>query len=51
MLSPTLSQCSSPGSYLNSEQVLEMIGKACPVSEYGGKKVLLIVSPVGNFDR
>src|SRR5271156_5199614 len=43
MSSPTLSQCSSPGSYLSNEQVLEMIGKACPVSEYGGKKVLLIV--------
>jgi nickel-dependent lactate racemase len=43
MSSPTISQCSSAGSYLNNEQVLEMIRKACPVSEYGGKKVLLIV--------
>src|ERR1700735_1366507 len=43
MSSPTISQCSSPDSYLSNEQVLEMIGKACPVSEYGGKKVLLIV--------
>src|SRR5271154_4597225 len=43
MSSPTLSQCSSPGSYLSNEQVLKMIGRACPVSEYSGKKVLLIV--------
>ena len=39
----TISLCSSPGSYLNHEQVLEIIGKACPASEYSGKKVLLIV--------
>src|ERR1700722_16415186 len=43
MSSPILSQRSSPGSYLSNEQVLEMIHKACPISEYGGKKVLLIV--------
>ena len=43
MSSPTISQRSSPGSYLNTEQVLEVISKACQVSEYGGKKVLLIV--------
>ena len=39
----TISLCSPPGSYLNHEQVLEIIGKACPASEYSGKKVLLIV--------
>jgi lactate racemase len=39
----TISLCSPPGSYLNHEQVLEVIGKACPASEYSGKKVLLIV--------
>jgi nickel-dependent lactate racemase len=39
----TISLCSPPGSYLNHEQVLETIGKACPASEYSGKKVLLIV--------
>ncbi len=39
----TISLYSPPGSYLNHEQVLEVIGKACPASEYSGKKVLLIV--------
>ena len=43
MSSPSISQCSPPGSYLSNEQVLQVIGKACPVSEYAGKKVLLIV--------
>jgi lactate racemase len=39
----TISLSSPPGSYLNHEQVLGIIGKACPASEYSGKKVLLIV--------
>jgi nickel-dependent lactate racemase len=43
MSSPTISQCGPPGSYLTNEQVLETIRKACPISEYAGKKVLLIV--------
>jgi lactate racemase len=43
MTSSTISQCSPPGSYLQTDQVLELIRKACPISEYRGKKVLLIV--------
>jgi lactate racemase len=43
MSSPAISKCSPSGSYLSSEQVLEMIREACPASEYRGKKVLLIV--------
>ncbi|MBV8378762.1 MAG: DUF2088 domain-containing protein [Verrucomicrobia bacterium] len=39
----TISRTSPAGSYLTSEQVLEVIYKACPISEYRGKKVLLIV--------
>jgi nickel-dependent lactate racemase len=43
MSSPTISQCGPPGSSLTNEQVLETIRRACPISEYAGKKVLLIV--------
>jgi lactate racemase len=43
MSSPTISRTAPLGSYLSNEQVLEAIGKACPISEYLGKKVLLIV--------
>jgi len=40
---PTISRVSAHGSYLTKEQVLEAISKACPISEFRGKKVLLIV--------
>ncbi len=40
---PTISRTSPSGSYLTNEQVLEVIHEACPISEYRGKKVLLIV--------
>lgn len=43
MTTSTISQCGPPGSYLQTDQVLELIRDACPVSEYRGKKVLLIV--------
>ncbi len=43
MTSSIISQCSPPGSYLQTDQVLELIRDACPASEYRGKKVLLIV--------
>jgi nickel-dependent lactate racemase len=43
MTSPTISLRSPSGSYLTTEQVLELIREACPASEYHGKKVLLIV--------
>jgi len=39
----TISRTSPPGSYVTNEQVLEVINEVCPVSEYRGKKVLLIV--------
>jgi nickel-dependent lactate racemase len=39
----TISRTSTPGSYLTNQQVLEVISEACPISEYRGKKVLLIV--------
>ncbi len=39
----TISRTSPPGSYLSSEQALNVIAEACPVSEYRGKRVLLIV--------
>jgi nickel-dependent lactate racemase len=39
----TISRVGGNGSYLTDEQVLEVIGEACPASEYRGKKVLLIV--------
>ncbi|MBV9390417.1 MAG: hypothetical protein JOY96_00850, partial [Verrucomicrobia bacterium] len=39
----TISRTSLAGSYLSREQVLELIREACPISEYRGKKVLLIV--------
>src|SRR6516164_7852656 len=39
----TISRTSPTGSYLSKEQVLEVISEACPISEYRGKKVLLIV--------
>ena len=39
----TISRTSPTGSYLSEEQVLEVISEACPISEYRGKKVLLIV--------
>ena len=39
----TISRTGPTGSYLTNEQVLEVINKACPISEYRGKKVLLIV--------
>jgi lactate racemase len=40
---PTIARTSSSGTYLTNQQVLEVINEACPVSEYRGKKVLLIV--------
>jgi nickel-dependent lactate racemase len=43
MSAPAISRVSAQGSYLTNEQVLEIIREACPTSEYGGKKVLLIV--------
>jgi lactate racemase len=43
MTTSTISQCSPPGSYLQTDQVLELIRDACPASEYRGKKVLVIV--------
>src|SRR5271166_1157575 len=39
----TIARTSPAGSYLTTEQVLEVINEACPISEYRGKKVLLIV--------
>ena len=39
----TIARTSPPGTYLMNQQVLEVINEACPVSEYKGKKVLLIV--------
>ncbi len=39
----TSSRISSAGSYLTNEQVLEVISETCPISEFGSKKVLLIV--------
>jgi nickel-dependent lactate racemase len=39
----TISRTSPTGSYLSKEQVLEVISEACQISEYRGKKVLLIV--------
>ncbi len=39
----TITRTSPAGSYLTTEQVLEVINEACPISEYRGKKVLLIV--------
>jgi hypothetical protein len=39
----TISRTSPPGSYLTSEQALNVIAEACPVAEYRGKRVLLIV--------
>ena len=39
----TISRTSPAGSYLTNEQVLEVIKEACPISEFRGKKVLLIV--------
>jgi lactate racemase len=39
----TISEISPPGSYLTNEQILRVIDEACPLSEYHGKKVLLIV--------
>ncbi len=38
-----VSRQSSPGSTLSEEQVTELINEVCPVSEYRGKRVLLIV--------
>jgi lactate racemase len=40
---PTIARTSPSGTYLTNQQVLEVINEACPVSEYRGKKVLLIV--------
>jgi lactate racemase len=39
----TISRISPAGSFLTDQQVLEVIDEACPLSEYRGKKVLLIV--------
>jgi nickel-dependent lactate racemase len=39
----TISRTSPHGSYLSKAQVLEVISEACQISEYRGKKVLLIV--------
>ncbi len=43
MSSPTLSAKASAGGSVTAEQAREVIGKACPVKEYQGRKVLLIV--------
>ncbi|MBV8900691.1 MAG: DUF2088 domain-containing protein [Verrucomicrobia bacterium] len=43
MSSLTISRLSPPGSYLADEQVREVIGEACPSSEFRGKKVILII--------
>jgi lactate racemase len=43
MSSPTISRLSPPGSYLADEQVREVIGEACPSSEFRGKRVILII--------
>src|SRR5271165_5951721 len=39
----TIARTSPAGSYLTNEQVLEVINEACPIPEFRGKKVLLIV--------
>ncbi len=43
MISPAISRINRHGSPLSNAEVLEVIAEACPLSEYRGKKVLLIV--------
>ncbi len=51
----TVSSESGPGHVVTSAEVAEVVSKACPASEYAGKKILLIVpdstrtAPVGTM--